>query len=661
MGGGWRFVRQWIGAVIASASVLLVGVTIAAAQDPETATIEIVLTQSAETHDLILYRSSDEGDGRREVTRVTGFTGDRWTIEVEPGCYAVRIERTTGIPGAWLDPISRQPAFCLGAGETASHVTGALTRQSAGRPIVNGEVVDPDGNGVPGVVVDFFDPPAGASFDEVRLLDHDAADHRGAFQFSRTTGDDGWWRFSDFRSRCFVQTFTAPDGYTWAGGRRYVNRSACSSEYAVLTAYPEGTAPPADGFLLIDVPAEVAASGLQVTVDHADTADPRPRSHWSRTGIPLANRIPVPAGCHVVSFDIGDTRTVWTGANSSIQDVPVCVTSGGEVRVRPAVATRIVDYDLDLPFLIGLFSEIVDDRPRGVPGAKIDLFYPIDGISDEELRGVDHTQRDYRGAFYRSATVGPDGEYVLPVFARCFVATLVAPDGYEFEANGGRYLQQTHCQEADGRFQVLRRAGQEEADFSGRIVTESGDPVEGVAVDVFTPIDGVTDEELPTVDHVATDYRGRYRQTAVTGADGAFSFRAESRCWVVTYIGTETVRFPTGRYYRQTLCPGDSPTIVVPDTDRQPSTITGSVVGGPEITVDLFAANADGTRGTWLGDTSTVGGSYGFDVAPGCYVTVLIAPDGFVFAATGSRWQQMPACVEADEVLTNPDGQLRRS
>lgn len=118
-------------------------------------------------------------------------------------------------------------------------------------------------------------------------------------------------------------------------------------------------------------------------------------------------------------------------------------------------------------------------------------------------------------------------------------------------------------------------------------------------------------------------------------------------------------RLAKGRYHRQTLCPGDSPTIVVPDTDRQPSTITGSVVGGPEIAVDLFAANADGTRGTWLGDTSTVGGSYGFDVAPGCYVTVLIAPDGFVFAATGSRWQQMPACVEADEVLTNPDGQLR--
>ncbi|MEM9563701.1 MAG: hypothetical protein AAGA93_13845, partial [Actinomycetota bacterium] len=259
------------------------------------------------------------------------------------------------------------------------------------------------------------------------------------------------------------------------------------------------------------------------------------------------------------------------------------------------------------------------------------------------------------------ASGAADGDVVLPTFARCLVATLIAPDGYEFVDSDGRFLQETWCQEPDALFRVLRPIGRQDVDFGGRIVTESGAPVDGIVVDVFAPIDGIGDDELPTVDHTTTDYRGGYRQTATTGTDGRFAFAAESRCWVLTYIGNDTVRFPTGQYLRQTMCPGDSPTVVVPDVDAEPASIAGSVIGGPEVTADLFAANADGTRGAWLGDTTTVGGAYDFDVSPGCYVTVLIAPDGFVFVASGARWQQMPACVQADQTVINPDGQLRPS
>lgn len=662
MGGRRRVVRILGGAVVAFGALLVVLAGSSGAQDGATARIEIVLTQSTSSHDLTLYRSSDAGDGRVEVQRVTGFTGERWTVDVEPGCYAVRITRI-GIPGTWLNPISHQPAFCLEAGDVASHVTGNLTRLSSGRPVIGGQIVDPEGNGVAGVVVDYFDPPADLSFDEVRLLDHDAADYRGTFQLSETTGADGQWQHRDFRTRCLIQVFTAPDGFTWAGDRHQVTRSACSSEHGVTTAYPEGTAPPPDGFLLIDVPAEVVASDLQVRVDHADADDPRPRSHSFSTDIPLAHRLQVQVGCHVVRFDIGDGRTVWTGANSPVQDVAVCVTSGGLTRVAPAVDTHIVDYDLDLPFLTGRFTGLDDQGPQPAPVAQIDLFHPIGGISDEELRLVDHSQRDYRGAFYRSATAGQRGEYVLPVFARCLVATLIAPDGYEFAANGGRYLQETHCQQAEVRVHALRPIGGQDLGFGGRVMTGSGTPVDGIAVDVFAPAGGIGDDELRTVDHTSVDYRGEYQQTTVTGADGTFSFQAGSRCWVLTYIGSETVSFPTGRYFRQTLCPGDSPTVVVSGAETSPSVIAGTVSGGTvsggsEVIVDLFRANADGTRGPWLGDASTGGGTYEFAVAPGCYVTVLIAPDGYVFAATGTRWQQMPACVDADEVVTNPDGQL---
>ncbi|MEM9562989.1 MAG: RICIN domain-containing protein, partial [Actinomycetota bacterium] len=65
---------------------------------------------------------------------------------------------------------------------------------------------------------------------------------------------------------------------------------------------------------------------------------------------------------------------------------------------------------------------------------------------------------------------------------------------------------------------------------------------------------------------------------------------------------------------------------------------SGAGVGG--VAVDLFVANADGSRGQWLRQiTTNTDGTYRFDLQPGCYVLTFIAPNGRTFT-NGSRWYQ---------------------
>ena len=82
----------------------------------------------------------------------------------------------------------------------------------------------------------------------------------------------------------------------------------------------------------------------------------------------------------------------------------------------------------------------------------------------------------------------------------------------------------------------------------------------------------------------------------------------------------------------------------------------GSGVSG--VKVDLFRANADGTRGGYVRDTRTdAGGGYSFWVNDGCYVVTMVAPSGQTFS-NGSRWFQQSVCVNDGRAQRNVDGIL---
>ncbi len=69
--------------------------------------------------------------------------------------------------------------------------------------------------------------------------------------------------------------------------------------------------------------------------------------------------------------------------------------------------------------------------------------------------------------------------------------------------------------------------------------------------------------------------------------------------------------------------------------------------GVANVDVDVFAALPTGARADYLDSTSTNGsGRYGFDVADGCYVIVVIAPDSGAIVGGGGYWQRL-VCVQA--------------
>ena len=74
-----------------------------------------------------------------------------------------------------------------------------------------------------------------------------------------------------------------------------------------------------------------------------------------------------------------------------------------------------------------------------------------------------------------------------------------------------------------------------------------------------------------------------------------------------------------------------------------------SGTGVSEVPIDLFAANGDGSRSTYLGSYRTNNGYYYFGPADGCYVITMTAPanDSFVGA---SKWYQRPVCVSGGKI-----------
>ncbi len=163
-----------------------------------------------------------------------------------------------------------------------------------------------------------------------------------------------------------------------------------------------------------------------------------------------------------------------------------------------------------------------------------------------------------------------------------------------------------------------------------------GTPVAGVAVDVFADAGGGA--------------RGQWLGDGRTDATGSATLDLSgSACHVLTFVAPAGERFRNGTGWQNVpVCPGPGERVAAsatlagsPDAE---AAIGGTVDRGgapvADVVVDLFLAQADGSRGPWLGATSTDdAGRYSFDVAAGCAVVTMIAPAGETFTS-GSPWHQ---------------------
>lgn len=177
------------------------------------------------------------------------------------------------------------------------------------------------------------------------------------------------------------------------------------------------------------------------------------------------------------------------------------------------------------------------------------------------------------------------------------------------------------------------------AGIDGRVTDSNGSTVAGVKADLFT------------------ENRGRYLGSAATGANGIFAFDdLDPGCYTVTFIAPANSQFSTGRYFNVEGCVDAGQRLTGVDAvlmvDGGVTTAVGGTVtdrGGasrPDVTVDLFRADADGNRLGYLRSTTTgADGGYRFELAAaGCYTVVMIAPGDDVFES-GSRYAQGSSCL----------------
>ncbi|MGH1488558.1 MAG: carboxypeptidase regulatory-like domain-containing protein [Acidimicrobiales bacterium] len=188
--------------------------------------------------------------------------------------------------------------------------------------------------------------------------------------------------------------------------------------------------------------------------------------------------------------------------------------------------------------------------------------------------------------------------------------------------------------------------------ISGTVTAADGTPVEGLQVDLFLQADDGS--------------RGQFLSNVATGADGRYEFDVQPDCYRLTFIATEGDTFNGSRWLQASVCVEQGETAVqnaqldkkvVPSKTEIVGTVTnagGEPVGG--LQVDLFKANADGSRGQFVENTLTDdNGNYGFEVKPGCYSLTFIAPDGDSFES--GKWLSIPACVEPGQKVVR-DAQL---
>ena len=194
----------------------------------------------------------------------------------------------------------------------------------------------------------------------------------------------------------------------------------------------------------------------------------------------------------------------------------------------------------------------------------------------------------------------------------------------------------------------------------GDMVTSGdGTPEPRVAIDLFT-----ADEDGTRLSYV---------RTTKTDRNGQYRFRVDPGCYALVFIAPPGRTFVGGDVWdERSGCFAAGDVVVdfdarlnVADPSAQSSIgdqvtfESGTPVSG--VAVDLFAAEADGSRGRFIAATTTDDdGTYGFTVGSGCYVVVFVAPDGSSFVG-GSPWSEHLVCLDEGASIDTIDAVLEGS
>lgn len=284
---------------------------------------------------------------------------------------------------------------------------------------------------------------------------------------------------------------------------------------------------------------------------------------------------------------------------------------------------------------------------------------PVAGIS------VDLFTADADGnrlEWLETTVTGTEGGFGFNAAAGCYAITAIAPDQRVF-TNGTPWATTAPICLTVGESRSgvdADLAVGDRALITGAVAFGAG-PIDGIQVDLFQAN--------------ADGSRGAYLQTTQTGERGnrgQFEFEAPAGCYVLTLIAGDGNRWTDSLSQwlnlggcvaeGQNTNLGTAQIIIV---DGGPSkivevSVTASGVHVPGVVVDIFDANADGSRGTFLDSFTTRNGpiSYGLGAITGCRVLTFVAPSNRTFVASGTRWLNQPFCVLPDQDVYRFDVEL---
>ncbi len=200
-------------------------------------------------------------------------------------------------------------------------------------------------------------------------------------------------------------------------------------------------------------------------------------------------------------------------------------------------------------------------------------------------------------------------------------------------------------------------AEQSPAAIGGEVSFSDGSTVAGVSIDLF--------------EAEANDSRGAYLTSTQTDGTGQYRFDVDPGDYILTFIAPAGETFSGSSWFQPsvTVTDGEERLDINGELDGTPgggdSAIGGTVLftdgaPGAQVKIDLFQAQANGSRGSFLGTVDTdASGQFRFEVAPGSYVLTFVAPDGATF--DGSQWFQPEVAVDPGQERLDVDATLTRS
>lgn len=387
----------------------------------------------------------------------------------------------------------------------------------------------------------------------------------------------------------------------------------------------------------------VVTGGQETPIPFSDEAAILETEIWDPVSETFTAAAPmaVPRTYHSISLLLADGRVLTGGGGlcggcaTNHPDVqiftpPYLLNDDGSNATQPRIINAPGDLDLSQSFDVSTNAPVSEF-------ALVRMASATHSVNNDQRR-IPLTPTSANGLTYtlkapNDAGVAPPGAYMLFAMNNAgvpSVAAVVTLSNDEFDGGGGTQS------------------------IAGQVVNSDGSPAAGVTIDLFSAN--------------ADGSRNAFLEATTTDSNGDYRFSTNAECYVLTFIAPTGKTFTNqSQWYQAPECVGANEQVTGVDAtvlgNQGSQSISGRVTannGSPVagVVIDLFTANADGSRGTYIGDATTdANGNYQLDTGAACYVLTFIAPNGRTFT-NGSQWLQNPSCVDANENIAGVDAVL---